>query len=75
MTNSTTDSTTDSTFPTDGSEFLSVKSKTPYIGLYHYFLGQPYMGIDKPSPATELVSIRFGVEAINFKRLKQWLKT
>tara|TARA_R110000765_G_C18618044_1_gene571285 strand:- start:21 stop:587 length:567 start_codon:yes stop_codon:yes gene_type:complete len=68
-----------SILPTDGSEFLSVVSKVPYVGLYHYFLGQPYMGIDKPSPATKLVSIQFGVEAINFKQLKprfgQHLKT
>ncbi len=61
--------TSSTIFSTDGSEFLSVVSKTPYVGLYHYFLGQPYMGIDEPLPTTKLVDIQFGVEAIDFKRL------
>ena len=58
---------------TDGSEFLLGTTKEAYVGLYHYFRGLPYVG-SKPSEtslrAPRLYNIRFGPEAIDFRRLK-----
>ena len=57
-------------YSTTGSEFISTTTKKEYVGLYHYFKGRPYEGIDNPDPSTRLDDFQFGVEAINFKELK-----
>jgi hypothetical protein len=57
-------------YSTTGSEFISTTTKKEYVGLYHYFKGRPYEGIDNPDPSTRLDDFLFGVEAINFKELK-----
>jgi len=57
---------------TDGSEFLLGTTKKPYVGLYHYFRDLPFAGSEPSSKAQSprLYSIRFGTEAIDFRRLK-----
>tara|TARA_R110000744_G_scaffold202769_7_gene321662 strand:+ start:71 stop:616 length:546 start_codon:yes stop_codon:yes gene_type:complete len=57
-------------YSTTGSEFISISTKKEYVGYYHYFQGQPYAGVDDAGPETRLDDFQFGVEAINFKKLK-----
>ena len=55
---------------TSGGEFLSMPTKEEYIGLYHYSQGIPYRGVNLFGPDTRLYDIRFGVESINYTRMK-----
>jgi len=56
-------------YSTQGSEFILVDTRKEYVGLYHYFKGFPYSGVDNPKPSTRLSEFQFGVEALEFNSL------
>jgi len=55
---------------TDGTEFLLGTTREVYVGLYYYSRGLPYAGTGRSPRALRLYDIKFGTEAIDFRRLK-----
>lgn len=55
---------------TDGTEFLLATTRKAYVGLYYYSRGLPYAGVGNSPRTMRLYDLKFGTEAIDFRRLK-----